>query len=369
MKARPPVKRVTLLARRVMAWRPVRAVTHFAQTGGAILAGGMTYQAVFAIFAAIWLGFSIAGLVLGSNERLMSALIGIINQSVPGLIGAHGVIDPKQLDNAGVLTWTGAVALVGLLWTTLGWLSTTTQAVRTIFRMPRDGTLFLLVKLRELGLGILFGVALIVSALISLASTEALGAILGMLGISRDSFWFNAGARTIGLLVVLMIDTATLATLFRVLSRVYIPHRQLILGSALGGVALGALKVLGGTLLGRTGSNPLLATFAVIIGLLIWFNLMNTVILLTASWISVGMEDAGIAPVPVDAKRAAIEQAEREREARRIAALAELRDARTAHAHADWRHRWATARRLRTAERAASGYETTVPAGEAARPT
>ncbi len=352
-----------------MSWRPVRALTHFAQTGGAILAGGMTYQAVFAIFAAIWLGFSIAGLVLGSNERLMSALIGLINQSIPGLIGTHGVIDPKQLANAGVLTWNGSVALVGLLWTTLGWLSTTTQAVRTIFRMPRDSTLFVLAKLRELGLGILFGVTLIVSALISLASTEALGASLGLLGISRDSFWFNAGARTIGLLVVLVIDTATLATLFRVLSRVYIPHRQLILGSALGGVALGALKVLGGTLLARTGSNPLLATFAVIIGLLIWFNLMNTVILLTASWISVGMADAGIAPVPVDTKRAAIEQAEREEEARRITALAELRDARNAHAHAHWRHRWATVRRLRTAERAASEYETTVPAGEAARPT
>ena len=371
MKSNAPVKQVTLLTRRIMAWRPVRAVTHFAETGGAILAGGMTYQAVFAVFAAIWVGFSIAGLVLGSNELLTSALIDIINQSVPGLIGTRGVIDPKLLDSAstGVLTWTGAVALVGLLWTTLGWLSTTTQAVRTIFRMPRDATLFVLVKLRELGLGILFGIALIVSALISLASTEALGTILGLVGISRDSFWFTAGARTIGLLVVLVIDTATLATLFRVLSRVYIPHRHLVLGSALGGVALGALKVLGGTLLGRTGSNPLLATFAVIIGLLIWFNLMNTVILLTASWISVGMEDAGIPPVPVDSKRAAVEQAEREGEARRMAALAELRDARDAQAQADWSHRWSTARRLRSAERAASGYATPGPAEEAVRPT
>ncbi|TFC19154.1 YihY/virulence factor BrkB family protein [Cryobacterium algoritolerans] len=369
MKSHAPVKQVTLLARRAMAWRPVRAVTHFAETGGGILAAGMTYQAIFAIFAAIWVVFSIAGLVLGSNEQVRSALIDIINQSVPGLIGTAGVIDPQQLAGAGVLTWTGAVALVGLLWTTLGWLSTTTQAVRTIFRMPRDATFFVLVKLRELGLGILFGVALIVSALISLASTEALGAILGLLGVSRESFWFNAGARTIGLFVVLVIDTATLATLFRVLSRVYIPRRELILGATLGGIALGALKVLGGTLLGRTGSNPLLATFAVIIGLLIWFNLMNTVILLTASWISVGMEDAGIPPVPIDTKRAAVEQAEREEEARRIAALAELRDARNALDHAHWRHRWTVARRLRNAERAASRYETARPAGEAARPT
>jgi membrane protein len=364
-----PVTPVARLIARVMAWRPVRAVSHFSEARGALLAGGMTYQAVFAIFAAIWVVFSIAALVIGSNERLTTALIDIINRSIPGLIGTAGVIDPQKLNSPGVLTWTGALALVGLLWTTLGWLSTTTQAVRAIFGMPRDATFFVLAKARELGLGILFGVALIVSAVISLASTEALGFILGLLGISRESFWFNAGARTIGLLVVLVIDTTTLAALFRVLSRVHIPLRQLIRGSLVGAVALGALKVLGGNLLGRTGANPLLATFAVVIGLLIWFNLMNTVILLTASWISVGMEASSIPTMLGDAEKTALAQAKREADARRIAALAELRDATNARERAGWRHRWAAARRLRRAERRAAEYENPTPAGETVHPT
>ncbi|MDJ0324674.1 YhjD/YihY/BrkB family envelope integrity protein [Cryobacterium sp. PH31-AA6] len=367
--ASTPVKPLARLVKRVKAWRPVRAVTHFSDARGALLAGGMTYQAVFAIFAAIWVGFSIAGLVLGSNDQLMSALIGIINQSIPGLIATGGVIDPEKLTNTGELTWIGAVALVGLLWTTLGWLSTTTQAVRTIFGMPRDSTFFVLAKLRELGLGILFGLALIVSAVISLASTELLGFILGLLGVSRESFWFNAGARTIGLLVVLAIDTATLAALFRVLSRVHIPLPQLVRGSLVGGVALGALKVLGGNLLGRTGANPLLAAFAVIIGLLIWFNLMNTVILITASWVAVGMEAAGIPATPIDKEQAARDQAEREADARRIAALAELRDATEARERADWRHRWAATRRLHRAQERAEEYADPAPAGETVHPT
>lgn len=346
--------KITPLVDRVMAWRPARVVTHFSNSGGGILAGGMSYQSIFAIFAAIWVGFSIAGLWLNSNPVLTRELFDLINQSIPGLIGANGIIDPSELANAGVLTWTGAIALVGLLATALGWLSTTATAVRIIFRMPRDTTFFVLVKVRELGLGLLFGLALVVSALVSLASTWALGAIFGLAGISQDSFWFNASARSLGLILVLVIDTATLAVLFRVLSRVRIPLRRLLAGSLLGAACLGGLKVLGGALLGGAGRNPLLATFAVIIGLLIWFNLMSTVTLLSAAWIAVGMEDAGIDPRRLSGEETEAEQRRRDAEAMRIAVLAELREASRAHKEAAWYRKPATRRRLRAAVERAS---------------
>ncbi|MGO4691524.1 YihY/virulence factor BrkB family protein [Glaciibacter sp. 2TAF33] len=281
---------------RVKALKVVRVVVHYSESSGAILAGGMSYQAIFAVFAALWVGFSIIGLWLSSNSELTDSLYALINQSIPGLIGANGIIDPSQLAAASVLSWTGAVALVGLLLTALGWLSTTAQAVRTIFGMPRNTTFFLLVKLRELGLGILFGLTLIVSALISLGSTSTLSWLFSLAGLPEDSFWFTATARGSGLLLVLLIDTVTLAALFRVLSQVRIPLPRLAAGSLLGAIALGVLKVLGSTLLGGAGRNPLLATFAVILGLLIWFNLTSTVTLLAASWIAVGMTDAGLSP-------------------------------------------------------------------------
>jgi len=344
--------KITAVVNRVLAWRPVRVFTHYTNSDGGILAGGMSYQSIFAIFAAIWVGFSIAGLWLYANPALTEELFALINQSIPGLIGTEGIIDPAELASAGVLSWTGAIALVGLLVTALGWLSTTATAVRTIFGLPHDTTFFALVKLRELGLGLLFGLALVVSALVSLASTWALGAIFALAGISEESFWFNVSARTVGLLLVLVIDTATLAVLFRVLSRVRIPLRRLLVGSLLGGVALGGLKVLGGALLGGAGRNPLLDTFAVIIGLLIWFNLMNTVTLLAASWIAVGMQDAGIDPrrpgAAVSAEAEA-ERARREAEAARAAVLTELREASRAHREAAWYRKWGTSRRLRAA--------------------
>ncbi len=346
--------RTKALIARVMRSRPVRVFTRFSESRGNVLAGGMSYQAIFAAFAALWLTYSIAGLWITSNPELELTLYSFINQSIPGLIGEDGVIAPSDLANVRIFGWSGVIALIGLLATVLGWLSTTAQAVRTIFGMPPDKTFFLWLKLRQLGLGLLFAVVLVISALISIASTEALGALFGLFGVSRDSFWFTGAARTIGLLLVLLIDTITLAAMFRVLSRVRIPFRQLITGSILGAAGLGVLKILGSTLLAGAGRNPLLAAFAVIIGLLIWFNLTSTLTLLAASWIAVGMDDAGLSPLRISADQAAAEKRLHEEEAFRVVVMAELRDARRAHDTATWPQRMLTARRLRAAEKRAT---------------
>jgi len=341
---------------RITALKPVRVFAHFADKGGPILSGGMSYQALFAVFAAVWVGFSIAGLFLTNNPALLDTLFAIINQSVPGLIGTDGVIDPKSLTSAGVLSWTGAIALVGLIATALGWLSTTTFAVRSIFEMPRQTTFFLLVKVRELGLGLLFGLALVISAVMSLASTAALGAIFSLLQLPQTSFWYDVSARLIGLGVVLVIDTVTLAALFRVLSQVRIPVRRLASGALIGGAGLGLIKILGGALLGGATNNPLLATFAVIIGLLIWFNLVSTVTLLAASWIAVGMNDAGVPTEPIDADELAADTERRERDALRLASGLELAEAEREQRNAPWYAKWVAGRRVQAAEARVAKY-------------
>ncbi|MCU1447102.1 YihY/virulence factor BrkB family protein [Cryobacterium sp.] len=350
------------LVKRVMESRPVRVYTHFGQSRGPVLAAGMAYQAIFAIFAALWLVFSVAGLWLAGNPALMEQLFVLINQSVPGLIGEGGVVDPNTLVDTGALSWSSAIALVGLLATTLGWLDTTSQAVRGIFGMGQETTFFVLVKLRELGLGLLFGLALVLSAVISILSTEALRWFLGLLGQGTDSFWFIASTQGVALLIVLIIDTITLAALFRVLSHVRIPLRNLLVGSLLGAVALGVLKVLGASLLGGAARNPLLAGFAVIIGLLIWFNLTSTVTLISASWIAVGMMDAGIPPASLSADEMKKLEAEKVAQALRLAATVELRDALQAQQQAAWYQRPGRARRLRRAQKQAEKYGVGEPA-------
>lgn len=61
----------------------------------------------------------------------------------------------------------------------------------------------------------------------------------------------------------------------------------------MGATGLAVLKMLGSRLLTASGGNPLLASFTAIIGLMIWFNLISQVILMSASWIAVGASDEG----------------------------------------------------------------------------
>jgi membrane protein len=56
-------------------------------------------------------------------------------------------------------------------------------------------------------------------------------------------------------------------------------------------VATTVLQVFSTELLAGAGRNPILAPFAIIIGLLIWFNLVSQVYLLSAAWAAVRDED------------------------------------------------------------------------------
>jgi membrane protein len=213
------------------------------------------------------------------------------------------------------------------LFTALGWLASARDAIRTLFGLPGELLGFVLLKLKDIGLGIGFGAALLVSSALLVYSTQAVSGMLDLVGIDNKSLFAVITGRTIGLVLMFALDTVALAALYRYLSGLTIPLRRLLTGALLGAFALGVLKVLGSALLGGATRNPLLASFAVIIGLLIWFNLICQVILLAASWIAVGMADAGLIPDPrVAAERRKEEQKlAQERDAVHAEAAARLR--------------------------------------------
>lgn len=317
-----PASGIPALISHLLRLKPVRVFLHFVSRRGPLLSSGLAYQSIFAVFAALWLAFSIAGLVIQGNPELKASLIAAVAQALPGLIrdgAGTGAVDPNTLLRAGILGWSGAIALVGLLATALGWMASSRDAIRDIFSLPGVATNLLLLKVQDLGIALAFGVAVIVSATLSAASTALLGFALNLLAIGSDSVIATVLGRVIGLAVVVAIDTAVLAALYRLLAGVGIPIRRLLVGSFIGAVALGALKVLGNTLLGGASNNPLLASFAVIIGLLIWFNLACQVLLIGAAWIAVGLSDSGIAVDPDAA-------AERREELRLIALGREAED-------------------------------------------
>jgi membrane protein len=211
--------------------------------------------------------------------------------------------------------------LGGLLFTAIGWLASGRDAVRTIFGLGALPGNFVMRKVKDLGLAVGFSAALLVSAALSVLSTGALTTVLGWVGIDKSSTFSATVVQILGLLIALALDTFVLAAFYRYVAGIIIPRRRLLAGALLGAIALGVLKALGSALLGGASSNPLLASFAVIIGLLIWFNLVCQVILLSAGWIAVGMIDAGIPLDPVaEAARLEKEAAEAAERAAQLAA-------------------------------------------------
>lgn len=291
--ASSPKEAVSALLSRIMESRPVRVVFYYLGTRGPILASGLAFQAIFAVFAALWVSFAIAGVVISTNIGLRNALIDIIAQTVPGLItsgSTEGIINPNDLLSAEILGWQGAIAVLILLFSALNWLASARDATRTIFDLPNYEANPVLLKLKDLGLAAGFGALLIVSTVLSVVSTLAFDTVLEWLGI-RDSTTSGIVGRVVTLGVMFLLDAVVLASLYRVLAGVRIPLRRLRQGALIGAVALGGLKILGNSLLGGASNNPLLAGFAVFLGLLIWFNLLCQIVLACAAWIAVGIKD------------------------------------------------------------------------------
>lgn len=332
-----PIAKMTDLTRRTMEIFPARVWRHFLGRNGFLLSAGMSYQALFATFAAIYVAFAIAGIWLVSSPETLSALVTLINTYAPGLIGPDGLITTDDLvevteASTSLFGLTGAVALAGLIWTAISWITYTRLAVRSTFGLPRDERSYVLLKARDFLAALVFGLALVVAALLSIVATTLLDAFLDLLGIPPDaaSPVMSSGLRVGSLVVVFVIDTLALAVLFRFLSGAAVPWRRMWIGSLLGSGALSVLHVLGGVLVSATTNNPLLATFTVFIGLLLWFRLASIVILVAAAWIAIETADADdtLRPVTPDQRAAEALLAQRRDEAaERRRAVRAARDA------------------------------------------
>jgi membrane protein len=284
-------------ARELWQWvqrtRPYRTFSHFTDVGGSVLSAGMSYQALFAVFAALWVGFGIFGIMLSGRVELLNTLIEQLNTFVPGLIGAGegGLVDVDVLLSASILSWTGVVAAVSLLWVAINWFTGTRRSIRIIFGLDvKQYRNAVLLKLRDFVLAMLFGAAILISAALTVLSSNLVDAIFGVLGWRQDTWLFGTMGTFTRYAAMYVFDVLMLMAMHRFLAEVRVSRLRLIVGCSLGGLTLLGLKVLGAALLGGATSNPLLTSFALFIGVLLWFNFICRVLLLTASWIATGLD-------------------------------------------------------------------------------
>lgn len=363
-----PLTRASELTRRTLEWFPIRVWRHFLHNNGFLLAASISYQSLFAIFAAMYVAFAGIGIWLGASTavgyRAIDTMIRIINLYLPGLISDEqgAPISPGDVtevaSRAGsVLAITGAIALFVAVWTAIGFVTFTRRAVRDVFALPFDTRNFILLKARDLGAAALFGLGLVAGAVVSWVTSGALDALLSLFGLAEQSVWSQVGVKALSALVAFLVNAVALSGLYRFLAGTSLPWRRIWPGAVLGGAAMAVLQVAVGLLFAYTPSNPLLATFSVIIAFLLWFRLVGIVILVAASWIAVSAADREL---PLTTQSAA-RQALAEHEALLLAAHLRLRDARDARVRAPWYHRRRATRAVRDAEAELAQIEASAP--------
>ncbi|MDO8106898.1 YihY/virulence factor BrkB family protein [Isoptericola sp. b441] len=282
------VARAKALLDRVQRTRPLRANSRFGRSGGGVLTGGIAYSALFSVAAGLTLGWTVFMAVLGGNHQLRQQVLDAIDASLPGLVktgSGSGVFSPSDLQLTPTLTVTGVVAIVVLIVSAMSAMAALRTGVRAMFGEPPTAGNPFLAQARALAGFVGMALAILLSAVLSIATTSAADWLLGLVG------WTGAGAafvvRVLGLAVSFVVDMATFVLVVEVLANQRPAWRDLLGGAAIAAFGIGVVRYLGTSVVaGAASKNPLLASVAVVATLLVWINLIARIVLLSAAWVA-----------------------------------------------------------------------------------
>jgi membrane protein len=155
---------------RLKATRAYRAYQHYNDARGGLLAGGIAYFAFFSIFPALTLGFAVFGFVLRGQPSLFHDVVHSISTTLPGVVkdSTHpdGIIDASKPPTPNALTITGAISLVVLVLSGLGWMGALREGIRAMFGQPLLASNAVKSRLRDLGVLVLLGLSMLFSSVL-----------------------------------------------------------------------------------------------------------------------------------------------------------------------------------------------------------
>ena len=286
------VERVRSAGQTALGWwkdtRAARALAWYGSQRGGLLCGGIAYSALFSLFAALTIGYTVFMTVLGSRTDLRDAVLEQIDTWIPGLVdtgpGSSGLLSPEQLILADPFTPTSIIATVVLVFSALGFMGALRRSVRAMFDAPDAAESLVLRRVWQLLGFVVLGAGVLASAVASVVSSALAGDMQDWFGASAAAVWLvGVGAAMAGV----VIDALVVLGVVRLVGRIRVTRtRDLLLGCLAVGVVAGALRWLGASfVVGSSSRNPLLASFAVIVTLLVLVNFVARVLLMSCAWI------------------------------------------------------------------------------------
>jgi membrane protein len=286
----------------------IRAVARYNADRGSVLAASVTLPGFLAFFPLLALGFAILGFTVSSNTGAQHDVIHAVGGYFPGLLCSSQVREyacsgGSQIDVArlqGARDAATAIGLVGLLFAGLGWVDALRKALRIVFHTSTATGFVLLAKARDVGVLAGLGVGLGASLAVAGIANSATDWLLRTIDVHGTA---AAGVvKVLGIVVSVGVDLVLYGWLFGVLAQPGPQRRPVRSGALVAAVGFEVLQLAGASYLHHTTGNAIYGSFAVLIGLLVWINLVCRFTLYAAAWTCTSWPEP---EVPVDGEEQA----------------------------------------------------------------
>ena len=262
------------------AWRSYERLDRVKWTR---LAAAMTFVSFVALFPLLTVGAAIGAATLGPAQQ--HTLQNKIQQQIPGL--------GSQLDISALVQNAGTVGVIAgafLLFTGIGWVGQMRDCLRAVWELPDADGNPLLDKLKDGGILLGFGGAVVVTLAVSTLASAAVGWTSRQFGLDEHG-WGSLLLRVVAFAVAVLADFLVLLYVLTLLPGVEPPRHRLLVAALLGAVGFELLKLLLSGYIQGVAAKSMYGAFGVPVALLLWINFTSKLVLYCAAWTATGSKE------------------------------------------------------------------------------
>lgn len=259
------------------AWRSYERLDRVKWTR---LAAAMTFTSFVALFPVLTLAATLGTAALSDAQQ--RTLQNRIADQVPGIadeLDIHGLVD-----NAGTV---GVIAAVVLLFTGIGWVDAMRDCLRTVWELPDDEENPVLRRVKDAGVLVGFGGAVLLTLAVSVSATALVGWSADRLGV-EEAGWGRALLQAAAFAVAVLADFLLLLYVLTLLPGVEPSRHRLFVAALLGALGFEILKLLLSGYIQGIAAKSMYGAFGVPVALLLWINFTAKLVLYCASWTATG---------------------------------------------------------------------------------
>ncbi|WP_314221123.1 YihY/virulence factor BrkB family protein [Streptomyces zaehneri] len=265
---------------RLMATHAWRSYERLDRVKWTRLAAAMTFVSFVALFPLLTVAAAVAAATVSESQQ--QELQDKIADQVPGI--------SDQLDIDGLVQNAGAVGLIAgalLLLTGIGWVGQMRDCLRAVWERPDDDENPVLRKVKDTGVLVGFGGAVLLTLAISTVASALVGWIIEQSGIDKAG-WGSVLLRVAAFSVAVLADFLLLLYVLTLLPGVEPPRRRLVVAALIGAVGFELLKLLLSGYMQGVAAKSMYGAFGVPIALLLWINFTSKLVLYCAAWTATG---------------------------------------------------------------------------------